>query len=154
MTAVAGAIAKKYGASFGGLFLAFPAIFPASATLIEKHERARKQDEGKSGIKRARKAVAADAAGAAIGTLGLIAFAFYTWKMLPQHAAWQTLLCATGIWLATSIVLWYARKRHVIRSPFRGMFRVSSPPTTLTRDQTEIGYKSNKAIRGTRNLRG
>jgi len=37
ITAVAGLIAKKFGPGVGGLFLAFPAIFPASATLIEKH---------------------------------------------------------------------------------------------------------------------
>ena len=28
------------------LFLAFPAIFPASATLIEKHEKEKKEREG------------------------------------------------------------------------------------------------------------
>ena len=39
ITVVAGIIAKKYGPGIGGLFLAFPAIFPASATLIEKHEK-------------------------------------------------------------------------------------------------------------------
>jgi Protein of unknown function (DUF3147) len=39
ITAIAGVIAKTFGPVVGGLFLAFPAIFPASATLIEKHER-------------------------------------------------------------------------------------------------------------------
>ncbi|MGH9691779.1 MAG: hypothetical protein ACRD4C_12000, partial [Candidatus Acidiferrales bacterium] len=38
VTVATGLIAKHYGPVFGGLFLAFPAIFPASATLIEKHE--------------------------------------------------------------------------------------------------------------------
>ena len=42
MTAMAGWIASKYGPVVGGLFLAFPAIFPASATLVEKHEREKK----------------------------------------------------------------------------------------------------------------
>jgi hypothetical protein len=37
MTVVAGLIAARFGPVIGGLFLAFPAIFPASATLIEKH---------------------------------------------------------------------------------------------------------------------
>lgn len=36
VTALAGVIAKHYGPVIGGLFFAFPAIFPASATLIEK----------------------------------------------------------------------------------------------------------------------
>jgi Protein of unknown function (DUF3147) len=35
ITVGAGLIAEKWGPSVGGLFLAFPAIFPASATLIE-----------------------------------------------------------------------------------------------------------------------
>ena len=32
ITAVAGVIAQRFGPIIGGLFLAFPAIFPASAT--------------------------------------------------------------------------------------------------------------------------
>ena len=48
ITAVAGLIAKHFGPAVGGLFLAFPAIFPASATLIEKHERQRAQRDGQA----------------------------------------------------------------------------------------------------------
>jgi hypothetical protein len=50
--AVAGIIAKKFGPDIGGLFLAFPAIFPASATLIEKHEREKKKSLGLKGAAR------------------------------------------------------------------------------------------------------
>jgi len=39
VTVLTGFFAKEYGPVFGGLFLAFPAIFPASSTLIEKHQR-------------------------------------------------------------------------------------------------------------------
>jgi hypothetical protein len=39
VTASAGVIAKIYGPVIGGLFLAFPAIFPASATLMEPYLR-------------------------------------------------------------------------------------------------------------------
>ena len=46
MTVVAGLIAARLGPVIGGLFLAFPAIFPASATLIEKHVRERKENAG------------------------------------------------------------------------------------------------------------
>ena len=49
MTVVAGLIAARFGPVIGGLFLAFPAIFPASATLIEKHVRERKEKVGLSG---------------------------------------------------------------------------------------------------------
>lgn len=41
-TVLAGGVAQFFGPQVGGLFLAFPAIFCASATLIEKHERRRK----------------------------------------------------------------------------------------------------------------
>ena len=46
ITVVAGVLAERFGPEFGGLFLAFPAIFPATATLIEKHERKRKRELG------------------------------------------------------------------------------------------------------------
>ena len=46
VTVVAGLIAARFGPVVGGLFLAFPAIFPASATLIEKHVRRRKEKAG------------------------------------------------------------------------------------------------------------
>jgi hypothetical protein len=46
MTVVAGFIAARFGPVIGGLFLAFPSIFPASATLIEKHVRERKEKAG------------------------------------------------------------------------------------------------------------
>src|SRR6266513_5311604 len=70
ITSAAGIIAKKFGPEVGGLFLAFPAIFPASATLIEKHEKQEKERLGLKGTKRAAKAASVDAAGTAIGTIG------------------------------------------------------------------------------------
>ncbi|HLH31835.1 MAG TPA: DUF3147 family protein, partial [Terriglobia bacterium] len=71
ITAATGLIAKHYGPAFGGLFLAFPAIFPASATLVEKHEKDKKRKAGMSGTKRGRESAALDARGAAYGTIGL-----------------------------------------------------------------------------------
>src|SRR5438552_16292793 len=75
ITATAGIIAKKFGPEIGGLFLAFPAIFPASATVIEKHEKHEKERLALKGTKRAADAVSVDAAGAAIGAIGLACFA-------------------------------------------------------------------------------
>jgi len=46
ITVVTGLIAEHFGPVFGGLFLAFPVIFPASATLVEKHEREKKLRAG------------------------------------------------------------------------------------------------------------
>ena len=54
ITALAGIIAKRFGPGIGGLFLAFPAIFPASATLIEKHEKEKKESLGLKGEARGR----------------------------------------------------------------------------------------------------
>jgi hypothetical protein len=66
-TVLTGTISSAFGASVGGLFLAFPAIFCASATLIEKHEIRRKRESGLSGRRRGREAAALDAAGAVLG---------------------------------------------------------------------------------------
>jgi hypothetical protein len=75
MTVIAGLIAARFGPIVGGLFLAFPAIFPASATLIEKHVRERKERAGLAGARRGKEAAALDAAGATLGSFGLAAFA-------------------------------------------------------------------------------
>jgi uncharacterized protein DUF3147 len=48
-TVFTGAMASLFGPETGGLFLALPVIFCASATLIEKHERERKEKAGLSG---------------------------------------------------------------------------------------------------------
>jgi hypothetical protein len=104
-------IARKFGPGVGGLFLAFPAIFPASATLIEKHERQKKERLGLHGSLRGRKAAAIDAAGAAIGALGLLAFALFNKFFLGSHNSWLVLAASTGIWLAVSFLFWVIRKR-------------------------------------------
>jgi len=111
ITAVAGIIAKKFGPGVGGLFLAFPAIFPASATLIEKHEKQKKERAGLQGSARGRKAASVDAAGAAIGSLALLVFALLVRRFLPDHNDWLVLTVSTGIWLAVSLLLWQIRKR-------------------------------------------
>ena len=84
MTVIAGLIASRFGPVVGGLFLAFPAIFPASATLIEKHERERKEKAGLAGGRRGKEAAALDAAGAVLGSVGLAAFAVVIWLLTEQ----------------------------------------------------------------------
>ncbi|MGB9123210.1 MAG: DUF3147 family protein [Candidatus Angelobacter sp.] len=111
ITAVAGVIAKEYGAGIGGLFLAFPAIFPAGATLIEKHEIEKKKEHGLEGTGRGREAVSVDAAGAAMGSIGLLIFALLVWRSIPNHKAWLVLAGATVTWFAVSVLLWRLRKR-------------------------------------------
>jgi len=111
ITAATGMIAKDFGPVIGGLFLAFPAIFPASATLIEKHEKQKKERAGIYGSIRGRRAAAVDAAGAAMGSIGLLAFAFLVKRFLPSQSPWLVLTGATGAWLVVSLLLWQIRKR-------------------------------------------
>ena len=54
-TVVTGLISSHFGASVGGLFLGLPAIFCASATLIETHEMRRKRQAGHAGSRRGRR---------------------------------------------------------------------------------------------------
>lgn len=84
-TVVAGVVADLYGPQMGGLFLAFPAVFCASATLIEKHERQRKKERGVTGQRRGTDATALDASGAALGGIGLAAFALAVWLLAPEY---------------------------------------------------------------------
>jgi len=112
ITVLAGLIARKWGSGIGGLFLAFPAIFPASATLIEKHERQRKQKEGLHGQERGTDAAAIDALGAALGSVGLLAFAGICWWLIPTYPAPLALGCATVAWLLVSFSIWIVRQRR------------------------------------------
>jgi len=111
VTAIAGIIAKEFGPVIGGLFLAFPAIFPASATLIEKHEKEGGRRQGLPGTARAADAVSVDASGAAIGSIALALFAVVIWRAVPNHSAGLVLGGATAAWLAVSVLLWAVRER-------------------------------------------
>jgi Protein of unknown function (DUF3147) len=101
ITAVTGLIAQRYGPEIGGIFLAFPAIFPAAATLLEKHEKRKENSETK-----ARRAVAMDASGAALGAIGLAAFALVVWRWLPLRAAAAVLAAAAVAWFLLAVALW------------------------------------------------
>jgi hypothetical protein len=48
VTVIAGLIAMKWGAGIGGLFLAFPAIFPATATLLASHQKRKRHVSGET----------------------------------------------------------------------------------------------------------
>jgi hypothetical protein len=116
VTAAAGFIAMRYGPVIGGLFLAFPAIFPASATLIESHEKLAKQRAGYDGTKRGRIAAGIDATGTFLGALALLLFAFVLYRFLPSHNPTLTLVTASLTWLILSIFLWLlVKRRHFIR---------------------------------------
>jgi hypothetical protein len=105
ITVVTGLVAKQFGAVIGGLLLAFPAIFPSGATLIEKHERDRKRRAGIPHTIRGRMAAALDARGAAMGSIALAAFGLLIWKLLPLHNAAVALMAGLALWLALAILI-------------------------------------------------
>ena len=109
MTVVAGLIAARFGPVVGGLFLAFPAIFPASATLIEKHVRERKEKAGLPGGRRGKEAAALDAAGATLGSFGLAAFGLVIWMLIVRSPALALTLAAVS-WLAVAMLAWQVRR--------------------------------------------
>ncbi len=111
VTALAGLIATQFGPVVGGIFLAFPSIFPATATLIEKHEAKKKKREGMHGRYLAKCAAGADAAGAAMGTIGLLAFGMLVWQLSESIAPWMMLTTATIAWFTVAMTVWIIRKK-------------------------------------------
>jgi hypothetical protein len=114
-TVCTGLIAEAFGPAAGGLFLAFPAIFCASATLIEKHERDRKEKAGLPGKRRGQQTAALDAKGAAIGSFGLLSFAAIMWMLPGRMGPLLAFAAAGAAWILVSVCLWWAL-RHVRRS--------------------------------------
>jgi uncharacterized membrane protein (GlpM family) len=94
VTVLAGLVGKAMGPSFGGLFLAFPSILPASLTLLASH--------------RGRDQARADARGASVGSLGMLAFAAMVVFTARRFAPALVLSVALAAWLVTSVALWLA----------------------------------------------
>lgn len=115
VTAIAGVLAQRYGPAFGGLFLAFPAIFPASATLIEKHERERKNKAGIPTTNRGRQAAALDARGVTMGSIGLVGFALVMWRFVPVSNGAFTLFGALVTWFVLSVLTWRLRRSVAVK---------------------------------------
>jgi hypothetical protein len=111
---IAGLIAQRFGPVIGGFFLAFPAIFPASASLVEAHEEQHMARAGFNGTNRGRVVAAIDALGTAMGCIGLAGFGFVFWVWLPRARLAQTFILATLVWLTLSVGVWLLRKKRVL----------------------------------------
>lgn len=113
-TVFTGVISSQFGASIGGLFLALPAIFCASATLIEKHEERRKRDAGLDGRRRGQQAAALDAAGAALGSIGLSGFGLFFSALVERHTPTAFIAALAG-WCVISAAAWWSWRyvRHL-----------------------------------------
>lgn len=98
VTATAGLLGHYFGPAVSGLALAFPALLPASLTLVEQQEgRARAAD---------------DAAGAVCGAVGLAAFAVVVWQGAPRMHVAATFALATLAWLAVAVLCWKLLDRY------------------------------------------
>ncbi|HEY6471004.1 MAG TPA: DUF3147 family protein [Candidatus Dormibacteraeota bacterium] len=96
-------IAQRAGAKVGGLFLAFPAILPATLTLIERRE--------------GHAQAVSDVRWATLGAIGMIAFALVM-VGLVRHAPIVALMCAIVAWIVVGVGL-YAGVRMWMRGTRR-----------------------------------
>ena len=109
-TVFTGLVSQYYGPSVGGLFLALPAIFCASATLIEKHEIRRKRQAGLVGQRRGQEAAALDAAGAFLGSIGMLVFAA-VFALLVKDSIAAAFVGASLAWPIVAVAAWFVRRR-------------------------------------------
>jgi len=97
VSVVAGIVTLAFGSRTGGLFLAFPAILPASLTLIEEKE-GRRQAEG-------------NAVGAILGAVALVVFALIAFALFTHIPGVAVEAVALAAWLGVSILLYLFIRR-------------------------------------------
>jgi MFS family permease len=110
LTVITGIITMKYGPGVGGLFLAFPSIFPASLTLAQSHKQKKEGEKGQSeieGQEEGEESACKTAIGASLGSSGLILFGLMVWKFSDWMAPWLVLLIALAGWLGAAILTWW-----------------------------------------------
>jgi uncharacterized protein DUF3147 len=93
IAAAAALVSTRFGPRVGGLFLAFPAILPATLTLLEKKE-------GKA-------TACADASGGVLGAAGLAAFAAVALVLLRHTAPLLALGLALFAWIVVAVSLYF-----------------------------------------------
>jgi TctA family transporter len=110
VTVLAALIGRHWGPILGGLFLAFPGIFPSGASLVEQHAEEHKQRLGLHGEERGRQEASLEAAGASCGALGLAAFAAVVWFGIPHHSLLAVLPVALLAWAIVAGAAWLLRE--------------------------------------------
>jgi hypothetical protein len=94
ITAATGAATHRFGPIVGGFLLAFPAILPASLTLVKQHDgRAKAAD---------------DARGAQIGSIALGAFGLTVWLTAQTWSPAVALGVALVSWIIVGVAGWFA----------------------------------------------
>ena len=114
ISAVAAIVAVMFGARLGGVLLAFPAILPASLTLIERRE--------------GRHEAMVDATGAILGSFALIGFALVATWALPRFNPAEALVLASAAWTALALMLYVL----IVRLPRRRKKRAKRAKPTTT----------------------
>jgi hypothetical protein len=101
VSVLVGVVTHEFGDRVGGLFLAFPAILPASLTLIADEDGKRK--------------ASVDAAGAVLGGIALVSFGAVSWFLLPRIPPVWAEVTAFVAWCALALGL-YLEVRRRLRS--------------------------------------
>jgi len=102
VSTVASIVAIGFGMRAGGLMLAFPAILPATLTLLAHEESERK--------------AADDDLGSMLGAVGLAAFAALASALLPATGAPLALVMACVAWFGVSIGCYAAIRSLAVRA--------------------------------------
>jgi hypothetical protein len=98
ITVATGVIGKVWGPLVAGLFLAFPAILPATLTLVKEHD--------------GRDDTVEDARGARLGSIALAAFAMVVVVTAERLPAAAVLTLAAVTWLVVAVGAWLALHHH------------------------------------------
>jgi hypothetical protein len=108
VTVGTGLVAEAGGPVVGGLFLAFPSIFPLGMAMLEKlHDE--QVGPGARGD-RARRAGIAEATGAGAGSVGLLAFALAAWLGAVTGHTLVALVAAMLAWVIVAFGSWTIRR--------------------------------------------
>jgi hypothetical protein len=102
VSVIASVVSAHAGTFWGGMFLAFPAILPASLTLLEREEGT--------------EAALHDQRGAVLGAIGMVAFAVVAALWFEQARTAVVLVAAALAWSVTAVGIYLAvaawRHRH------------------------------------------
>lgn len=101
VSVAAGLVGTIVGPSAGGMFLAFPAILPATLTLIDEKDGKRSAE--------------ADALGAVLGSAALAVFGIVSWLLLPRTEPVLAELAALAAWLGASVAAYLLLRRLTMR---------------------------------------
>ena len=90
---IAGLVGMHFGPKVGGVLLGFPAILPASLTLIERKE--------------GKEEASVDSIGAILGAIAMIVFAVLVSVFVTRWGVLPSLVVALVVWTAVAVALYF-----------------------------------------------